>query len=40
MKDMTRRIQRGDVEEEYSEAIQAMCDIAVDRAQKMGAQMS
>lgn len=32
MDDMRRRIQRGDIESERREAIQAMCDIAADRA--------
>ncbi|OJD24009.1 hypothetical protein ACJ73_04637 [Blastomyces percursus] len=35
MQDMRRRIERGDVEKEKEEIIQAMCDIAIDRAQKL-----
>ena len=35
MEDMERRIQRGDLALEEVEAIQAMCDIAKDRAAKM-----
>jgi len=37
MKDMKRRIETGNREDEIVNAIQAMCDIAVDRAKKMGA---
>ncbi|KAI1339395.1 Oxo-4-hydroxy-4-carboxy-5-ureidoimidazoline decarboxylase [Xylariaceae sp. FL0016] len=37
MVDMRRRIDRGDVREEEREAIQAMVDIAIDRAGKLGA---
>ncbi|KAI1114560.1 Oxo-4-hydroxy-4-carboxy-5-ureidoimidazoline decarboxylase [Nemania sp. NC0429] len=36
MEDMRRRIDRGDVEAEEREAIQAMIDIALDRAAKLG----
>jgi len=36
MEDMERRIKRGDLDLEKQEAIQAMCDIAIDRAKKMG----
>ncbi|GAD96666.1 conserved hypothetical protein [Paecilomyces variotii No. 5] len=35
MEDMRRRINRGDVEREKEETIQAMCDIAKDRAKKL-----
>ncbi|KAK4120257.1 hypothetical protein N657DRAFT_164874 [Parathielavia appendiculata] len=35
MADMRRRIRRGDIREEEKEGIQAMCDIAVDRAHKL-----
>ncbi|PGH02276.1 hypothetical protein GX51_04716 [Blastomyces parvus] len=35
MQDMRRRIERGDVEKEKEDIIQAMCDIAIDRAQKL-----
>ncbi|KAK4098926.1 hypothetical protein N658DRAFT_207206 [Parathielavia hyrcaniae] len=35
MADMRRRIRRGDVAEEEREGIQAMCDIAADRARKL-----
>jgi 2-oxo-4-hydroxy-4-carboxy--5-ureidoimidazoline (OHCU) decarboxylase len=37
MEDMERRIARGDVRQEKVDAIQAMCDIAKDRARKLGA---
>ncbi|GAB7339251.1 hypothetical protein MBLNU457_5906t1 [Dothideomycetes sp. NU457] len=36
MDDMRRRIARGDLGEERKEGIEAMCDIAIDRARKMG----
>jgi len=36
MEDMQRRIDRGDLELEKREAIKAMCDIASDRAKKLG----
>ncbi|KAJ4509825.1 hypothetical protein HRR83_006845 [Exophiala dermatitidis] len=36
MQDMQRRIERGDLRQEKSDAIQAMCDIASDRAKKLG----
>ncbi|KAI0103797.1 Oxo-4-hydroxy-4-carboxy-5-ureidoimidazoline decarboxylase [Nemania sp. FL0031] len=36
MKDMRRRIDRGDIRAEEREGIQAMIDIALDRAQKLG----
>ncbi|KAJ9234376.1 hypothetical protein DTO166G5_5182 [Paecilomyces variotii] len=35
MEDMRRRIDRGDIEREKEETIQAMCDIAKDRARKL-----
>ncbi|OAX79531.1 hypothetical protein ACJ72_06151 [Emergomyces africanus] len=35
MQDMQRRIERRDMEREKEEIIQAMCDIAIDRAQKL-----
>ncbi|KAL2221776.1 Oxo-4-hydroxy-4-carboxy-5-ureidoimidazoline decarboxylase [Thermoascus aurantiacus ATCC 26904] len=35
MQDMRRRIDRGDIEKEKEEIIQAMCDIAKDRARKL-----
>ncbi|KAK0671317.1 Oxo-4-hydroxy-4-carboxy-5-ureidoimidazoline decarboxylase [Cercophora samala] len=35
MEDMERRIKRGDIREEEKEGIQAMCDIAKDRATKL-----
>ncbi|KAK0736435.1 Oxo-4-hydroxy-4-carboxy-5-ureidoimidazoline decarboxylase [Apiosordaria backusii] len=35
MEDMERRIKRGDIREEEKEGIQAMCDIAKDRAGKL-----
>jgi len=38
MDDMRRRIARGDIELERTEAIRAMCDIAVNRAAKLQAQ--
>ncbi|EEQ90039.1 uncharacterized protein BDCG_05159 [Blastomyces dermatitidis ER-3] len=38
MQDMRRRIERGDVEKEKEDIIQAMCDIAIDRAQKLQGQ--
>jgi 2-oxo-4-hydroxy-4-carboxy--5-ureidoimidazoline (OHCU) decarboxylase len=38
MKDMKRRIETGNREDEIVNAIQAMCDIAVDRERKMGAE--
>ncbi|KAI1822516.1 Oxo-4-hydroxy-4-carboxy-5-ureidoimidazoline decarboxylase [Xylaria intraflava] len=37
MGDMRRRIERGDIRAEEREAIQAMADIAQDRAKKLGA---
>ncbi|KAK9469682.1 Oxo-4-hydroxy-4-carboxy-5-ureidoimidazoline decarboxylase [Lipomyces arxii] len=37
MKDMRERIQRGEYELEKIEAANAMCDIAIDRAKKLGA---
>jgi len=36
MEDMQRRIERGDLELEKRDAIKAMCDIASDRAKKLG----
>ncbi|KIW33767.1 uncharacterized protein PV07_00591 [Cladophialophora immunda] len=36
MEDMQRRIDRGDIQLEKQEAIKAMCDIAKDRAKKLG----
>jgi 2-oxo-4-hydroxy-4-carboxy--5-ureidoimidazoline (OHCU) decarboxylase len=38
MKDMKKRTEVGDREDEIVKAIDAMCDIAVDRARKMGAE--
>ncbi|KAI5840212.1 hypothetical protein DFP73DRAFT_482983, partial [Morchella snyderi] len=35
MEDMERRIARGDIETEKTEAINAMCDIARDRVDKL-----
>ncbi|KAK2767011.1 hypothetical protein FQN54_006328 [Arachnomyces sp. PD_36] len=35
MEDMKRRIERGDVELERREAVDAMCDIALDRVRKL-----
>jgi hypothetical protein len=35
MQNMRARIDRGDVKAERQEAIQAMCDIALDRASKL-----
>lgn len=35
MEEMRRRIDRGDTEREVEETIQAMCDIAKDRARKL-----
>ncbi|KAL2015646.1 hypothetical protein VTK56DRAFT_5067 [Thermocarpiscus australiensis] len=35
VRDMRRRIERGDVREEEREGIRAMCDIAADRARKL-----
>lgn len=37
LEDMRSRIARGDVKAERLAAIQAMCDIALDRAGKLGA---
>ena len=37
MEDMEKRIKRGDIKQEKKDAIQAMCDIALNRASKMGA---
>ncbi|KAI1435088.1 Oxo-4-hydroxy-4-carboxy-5-ureidoimidazoline decarboxylase [Xylaria sp. CBS 124048] len=37
MEDMRRRIERGDIRAEEREAMQAMTDIALDRARKLGA---
>lgn len=37
MENMRERIDRGDIQAERLEAIQAMCDIAADRAAKLGA---
>ena len=36
MQDMRERIDRGDIEGEVEKATRAMCDIAVDRAKKLG----
>ncbi|OAL21156.1 hypothetical protein AYO20_11412 [Fonsecaea nubica] len=36
MEDMQQRIDRGDIQLEKQEAIKAMCDIAKDRAKKLG----
>jgi 2-oxo-4-hydroxy-4-carboxy--5-ureidoimidazoline (OHCU) decarboxylase len=38
MKDMKKRTETGNREDEVVKAIEAMCDIAVDRARKMGAE--
>jgi hypothetical protein len=35
MENMRARISRGDIKAERQEAIQAMCDIAADRASKL-----
>jgi uncharacterized protein (UPF0210 family) len=35
MQNMRERIERGDIQAERLEAIQAMCDIALDRASKL-----
>jgi hypothetical protein len=37
MENMRARIDRGDIKAERQEAIQAMCDIAADRASKLQA---
>lgn len=37
MENMRARIDRGDIKAERQEAIQAMCDIALDRATKLQA---
>ncbi|ODV81539.1 uncharacterized protein CANTADRAFT_111125 [Suhomyces tanzawaensis NRRL Y-17324] len=37
MKDMQERIDRGDIQKERRQAFEAMCDIALDRAGKLGA---
>lgn len=37
MEDMLQRIQRNDISKERHEAFDAMCDIALDRASKLGA---
>jgi uncharacterized protein YutE (UPF0331/DUF86 family) len=37
MQNMRSRIDRGDIKAEQQEAIQAMCDIALDRASKLQA---
>ncbi|GMM38603.1 hypothetical protein DASC09_059420 [Saccharomycopsis crataegensis] len=39
MKNMEERIQRNDINEERKEAFNAMCDIALDRATKLGAKL-
>ena len=39
MKNMEQRIDRGDVSNERVEAFNAMCDIAIDRAKKLGAKL-
>lgn len=36
---MTRRIKRGDIRQERREAFDAMCDIALDRARKLGSKL-
>ena len=36
IEEMERRIQRRDLLQEKKDAVDAMCDIAVDRARKMG----
>ncbi|RMZ75886.1 hypothetical protein DV738_g5224, partial [Chaetothyriales sp. CBS 135597] len=38
MEDMEKRIQRGDLGQEKLDAVEAMCDIALDRAKKLGAE--
>ncbi len=35
MEDMRSRIDRGDIRAEEKESIEAMCDIAIDRAAKL-----
>lgn len=37
MQNMRARIDRGDIKAERQEAMQAMCDIAIDRASKLHA---
>ncbi|KAF3993096.1 hypothetical protein FT663_00920 [Candidozyma haemuli var. vulneris] len=39
MQNMTERIQRNDIAAERREAFNAMCDIALDRARKLGAKL-
>lgn len=39
MENMEKRIQRGDLNSEKVEAFNAMCDIALDRAKKLGARL-
>lgn len=39
MENMKARIQRGDIGKEREEAFNAMCDIALDRARKLGAKL-
>lgn len=39
MENMTARIERGDIAKERVEAFNAMCDIAIDRARKLGAKL-
>lgn len=39
MANMTQRIERGDIQQEKTEAFNAMCDIALDRAGKLGAKL-
>lgn len=39
MDNMVERINRGDIELERKEAFNAMCDIAIDRARKLGAKL-
>lgn len=39
MDNMRQRIERGDIKKERIEAFNAMCDIAIDRARKLGAKL-
>lgn len=39
MENMMQRIERGDIQKEKAEAFEAMCDIALDRARKLGAKL-
>lgn len=39
MENMRQRIERNDIQKEKAEAFEAMCDIALDRARKLGAKL-